>query len=98
METNTVNSILGKNKSKKYFHENDENKSKRLFHDGDEEMTDNKTNPHTVGKVDDFKAELSDTKNKLRIITQKFQHAKKERDQLKKDNQDLQDEVIQLQS
>ena len=42
--------------------------------------------------------ELEDTKDKLKIMTTKFATARKERDQLKTENKELQDEVIQLQS
>jgi hypothetical protein len=38
--------------------------------------------------------ELADTKEKLKIITQKFTTARKERDQLKTENKELQDEII----
>jgi FtsZ-binding cell division protein ZapB len=38
--------------------------------------------------------ELADTKEKLKIITQKFTTTRKERDQLKTENKELQDEII----
>ena len=41
--------------------------------------------------------ELADTKDKLKIVTQKFASTRKERDQFKTDNAELQDEIIQLQ-
>ena len=41
--------------------------------------------------------DLADTKDKLKIVTQKFANTRKERDQLKTENKELQDEVIQLQ-
>ena len=46
----------------------------------------------------ELQRELEDTKDKLKIMTTKFGTARKERDQLKTENKELQDEVIQLQS
>ena len=46
----------------------------------------------------ELQKELEDTKDKLKIMTTKFGAARKERDQLKTENKELQDEVIQLQS
>ena len=40
---------------------------------------------------------VADTKDKLKIVTQKFATTRKERDQFKTDNKELQDEIIQLQ-
>lgn len=42
--------------------------------------------------------ELDDTRDKLKIMTNKFATTRKERDQLKTENKELQDEIIQLQS
>jgi FtsZ-binding cell division protein ZapB len=42
--------------------------------------------------------ELGETKEKLKVITQKFVAARKERDQLKQENKELQEEVLSLQS
>ena len=40
--------------------------------------------------------EIADLKEKNRVMTQKFQAAKKERDELKKENRELQDQVSNL--
>lgn len=42
--------------------------------------------------------ELSDTKEKLRSMTTKFQSTRKERDHLKQENKELQTEIITLQT
>ena len=42
----------------------------------------------------ELQRELDDAKDKLKIMTTKFAAARKERDQLKTDNKELQDEVI----
>ena len=42
----------------------------------------------------DMQKDLADTKEKLKIITQKFANTRKERDTLKTENKELQDEVI----
>ena len=49
-----------------------------------------KADPLAVSK------ELSDTKESLRAVTQKFAAARKERDQLKTENKELQGEVMSL--
>lgn len=46
----------------------------------------------------DLQRELADCREKLRVMTQKFAAARKERDQLKTENKEMQDEVIALQS
>lgn len=46
----------------------------------------------------EIQKELADTKDKLKIITGKFQNARKERDQLKEENKELSEQVLQLQS
>ena len=46
----------------------------------------------------DLQKELAETKDKLKIITNKFIIVRKERDQLKSENKELQDEVLHLQS
>ena len=38
--------------------------------------------------------ELADYREKLRVMTQKFASARKERDQLKTENKEMHDEVI----
>ena len=40
--------------------------------------------------------EIADLKEKNRVMTQKFQACKKERDDLKKENRELQDQVASL--
>lgn len=45
-----------------------------------------------------MRKELDDAKEKLKIVTQKFASTRKERDQLKTENKELQDEVLSLQS
>ena len=42
--------------------------------------------------------ELEDSKEKLRSMTSKFQATRKERDQLKQDNKEMQQEIISLQN
>lgn len=42
--------------------------------------------------------EITDLKEKNRVMTQKFQSCKKERDQLKKENTELQEQVASLQN
>lgn len=42
----------------------------------------------------DLVKELEDMKDKLKVMTTKFATARKERDQLKTENKELQDEVI----
>jgi len=49
------------------------------------------------GTLADVQKDLADTKDKLKIVTQKFANTRKERDQFKTDNAELQDEIIQLQ-
>jgi FtsZ-binding cell division protein ZapB len=46
----------------------------------------------------ELQKELVETKDKLKVITQKFVNVRKERDQFKQENKDLQEEVLQLQS
>jgi FtsZ-binding cell division protein ZapB len=46
----------------------------------------------------ELQRELAETKDKLKIVTQKFANVRKERDQLKQENKELQDEVLSLQS
>jgi hypothetical protein len=46
--------------------------------------------------MEEMRHELMDTKNKLKIITQKFVTVRKERDTLKQENKDLQNEVFSL--
>jgi FtsZ-binding cell division protein ZapB len=46
--------------------------------------------------VGELQAELLDYKEKLRIMTQKFSSTRKERDQLKQENKELQQEIISL--
>jgi len=46
----------------------------------------------------ELEEELKDTKGKLRIMTTKFANVRKERDAIKKENQSLQNEVLELQS
>ena len=43
-------------------------------------------------------AEIEDAKDKLKIMTTKFSATRKERDQLKTENKELQNEVLLLQS
>jgi len=47
----------------------------------------------TVGEL---QKDLTETKDKLKVITQKFVNVRKERDQLKQENKELQEEVLQL--
>jgi len=47
--------------------------------------------------VAELQKELAETKDKLKIITNKFITVRKERDQLKQENKELQDEVMHLQ-
>ena len=47
--------------------------------------------------IQDLQKDLADTKEKLKIVTQKFANTRKERDQLKTENKELQDEIIQVQ-
>ena len=47
--------------------------------------------------IQDLQKDLADTKDKLKIVTQKFANTRKERDQLKTENKELQDEIIQVQ-
>lgn len=51
----------------------------------------------SLSTVSELKKELDETKEKLKIITQKFATTRKERDQLKTENKELQDEVLNLQ-
>lgn len=44
----------------------------------------------------ELQKELLDTRDKLKIVTQKFATVRKERDTLKQENKELQDEVMQL--
>jgi len=60
------------------------------------QTTVNKDNQMLLGFKDPSK-ELADTKESLRAVTQKFATARKERDQLKTENKELQAEVMQLQ-
>jgi predicted nuclease with TOPRIM domain len=46
----------------------------------------------------ELQKELLDTKDKLKIITNKFITVRKERDQLKQENKELQEEVMHLQA
>ena len=46
----------------------------------------------------EMEAELNDVKGKLRVITTKFANVRKERDNLKKENRILQNEILELQS
>ncbi len=48
--------------------------------------------------VSELQKELTEAKDKLKVITQKFVNVRKERDQVKQENKDLQEEVLQLQS
>ena len=48
--------------------------------------------------VSELQKDLTETKDKLKVITQKFVNVRKERDQVKQENKDLQDEVLHLQS
>ena len=47
--------------------------------------------------IQDLQKDLAETKDKLKIVTQKFANTRKERDQLKTENKELQDEIIQVQ-
>lgn len=42
----------------------------------------------------ELQKELVETKDKLRIVTSKFVNVRKERDQLKQENKELQEEVL----
>jgi FtsZ-binding cell division protein ZapB len=42
----------------------------------------------------ELQKELVETKDKLKVITQKFVNVRKERDQFKQENKDLQEEVL----
>lgn len=58
---------------------------------------------YTMGNIteealDQLQNELYDSKHKLKAVTQKFSHARKERDSLKRENKELQEEVLSLQS
>ena len=44
------------------------------------------------------KDELLDLRDKLKVVTSKFQNARKERDQLKQEKKELEQEVLQLQA
>lgn len=48
--------------------------------------------------VGELQADLLDTKEKLRMMTTKFTATRKERDQLKGENKELQQEIISLQN
>ncbi|CDW84282.1 UNKNOWN [Stylonychia lemnae] len=52
----------------------------------------------TSMSMTELQKELVETKDKLKVITQKFVNVRKERDQFKQENKDLQEEVLQLQS
>ena len=58
------------------------------------------TIPSSVSSLSmsELQKELTETKDKLKVITQKFVTVRKERDQFKQENKDLQEEVLQLQS
>lgn len=44
------------------------------------------------------KEEIQDLRDKLKVVTTKFQQARKERDTLKQDKKELEQEVLQLQA
>ncbi len=46
--------------------------------------------------IAELQKELAETKDKLKVITQKFVNVRKERDQFKQENKDLQEEVLSL--
>ena len=48
--------------------------------------------------MSELQKELAETKDKLKVITQKFVNVRKERDQFKQENKELQEEVLSLQS
>ena len=47
------------------------------------------TSSSSASAQSELKKELEDTKDKLKIITQKFANTRKERDQLKTENKEL---------
>lgn len=49
-------------------------------------------------QIEDLTKELQDSKDKNKIITNKFQTCKKERDDLKKENKELHDQVAHMQN
>lgn len=46
------------------------------------------------GQISELQKELAETKDKLKVMTGKFTSTRKERDQLKTENKELQDEII----
>ena len=49
-------------------------------------------------QIEDLNTELKDYKEKNKIITNKFQQTKKERDDLKKENKELMEQVAHMQN
>lgn len=52
----------------------------------------------TEEALDQLQNELYESKHRMKAITQKFSQARKERDSLKRENKELQEEVLSLQS
>lgn len=46
--------------------------------------------------MSELQKELAETKDKLKVMTNKFIQCRKERDQFKQENKELQEEVMQL--
>ncbi len=48
--------------------------------------------------ITELQKEVIESREKIKIITQKFQNVRKEREALKQENKELQEEVLSLQS
>lgn len=61
-------------------------------------IEDNPSSPFETSLNENSQSEIKDLKAKLKIMTNKFQQSKKEKDQIQKENKSLQEEVLTLQS
>ena len=86
-----MNHFLKKNKTK--F-----KKSDKKMYNIDTNIQKNVNQINYLQQIEDLNTELKDYKEKNKIITNKFQQTKKERDDLKKENKELMEQVAHMQN